>query len=405
LRTRVIYVTAQLPYGATEPFLIAEIAELERQGCDVKIVPVRPRGNVVHTEAAELLPKAACLPLLSGAILRSALAETVRSPSSVVRALLSLRRSRNALILLKNLAVFPKAVWLGRYARRESADHIHAHWAGTSATLAMLASQTSGISWSCTAHRWDISENNLLRLKARRACFIRAISVHGAEELARIVGDPSWAPWLLHMGVTLPSRPTSSPPEPPLRVVTAARLVEKKGHVYLIDAAKRLQGRGVSIRVEFAGDGPLAPSLQEHVVHLGLANDVVFLGGIPHHELLREMSGGRWHVSVLPSIVTTSGQLEGIPVSLIEAMACGLPVVATESGGIPELLSDGAGLLVPPADSEALAEALERIAGDPALRTTLAERGRRRIEEAFSVAEIASALHSRFRECAETSLS
>jgi colanic acid/amylovoran biosynthesis glycosyltransferase len=400
----VIYITVQLPYGTTEPFLIAEIMELERQGCDVTIVPVRPKGNVVHSDAAELLPKSACLPILSWAIIRSTLAETVRSPSTVVRALLSLRRSRNARIFLKNIAVFPKAVWLGRYARRVSASHIHAHWASTSATLAMLASQTSGISWSCTAHRWDITENNLLRPKARRACFIRAISLHGAQELAGIVGDPSWAPWLLHMGVTVPNRPTSSPPEPPLRVVTAARLVEKKGHVHMIDAVKRLQRRGVSIQVEFVGDGPLASSLQEHVVRLGLANDVVFLGGIPHEELLREMSGGRWHVAVLPSIVTTSGQLEGIPVSLIEAMACGLPTVATESGGIPELLSDGAGLLVPPGDVEALARALERIAGDRALRTTLAERGRERIEEAFSVGEIASSLHARFRECSRTSL-
>jgi colanic acid/amylovoran biosynthesis glycosyltransferase len=393
-------VTAQLPYGVGEPFIVAEIEELVRQGCDVVVVPVRPQGKIVHGDAHDLLPRAMSSPLVSGAILRSALAEVLRAPAPVMRALVSLLRSRTPHILLKNLAVFPKALWLARYARRRGADHIHAHWAGTSATLAMLASQISGVSWSLTAHRWDIAEDNLLGLKARRACFVRAISAHGAEELARIVGEPSCAPWVLPMGVRLAARPASFPPEPPLRILTAARFVEKKGHIYLVDAVSRLKERGVSVRVELAGDGPLASSLQLQVQRLALQDEIVFRGGLPHEELLHEMSGGRWHVAVLPSVVTSSGELEGIPVSLIEAMACGLPTIASESGGIPELLGDDAGVLVPPGDAEALAEALERVAADRDLRVTLAERGRKRVEETFAIERIAAALHVRFRECA-----
>jgi colanic acid/amylovoran biosynthesis glycosyltransferase len=395
----VIYVTALLPTGDGEPFIIPEIAALERQGCDVTVIPVRPKGKVVHADALQLIPKAAILPLLSGAILRSALLEVATAPGRVVRALLSLRASRTPGILLKNLAVLPKALWLARYARRVGADHLHAHWASTSATLAMLASQVSGIPWSFTAHRWDISENNLLGVKARHARFVRVISAHGGEELRGIVSRPAWSPWLLHMGVSLRAPPgPSDGDEPPLRVLTAARLVEKKGHVYLIEAVKRLKERGTSVRAEFAGDGPLAPSLRTLVADGGLEDDVVFLGPVSHEELLSEMSAGRWHVTVLPSIVTPSGQLEGIPVSLIEAMACGLPTIATESGGIPELLGDGAGLLVPPGDPEALARALACLAEDPALQASLAERGRKRVEEAFSVERVAAALHSRFRE-------
>jgi colanic acid/amylovoran biosynthesis glycosyltransferase len=405
LRTRVIYITAQLPYGATEPFLIAEIAELEQQECDVTIVPVRPKGNVVHSDAAELLSKAACLPLLSGAIMRSALAEAMRSPSAVVRALLSLRSSRDARILLKNFAVFPKALWLARFARRLGAEHLHAHWAGTSATLAMVASQVSGISWSLTAHRWDIPENNLLPLKARRACFVRAISARGADQLRVIVDEPTWSPWILHMGVRLPRMQARQPTEPPFRVLTAASLIEVKGHGYLIEAVRNLKERGVSLRAEFAGDGALEPSLRTRVKELGLENDVVFLGRVSHERLVSDMAGGRWDAAVLPSISPASVVQEGVSVFLMEAMACGLPVIGTESGAIPELLGDGAGVLVPPADSEALAQALDRMADDPAFRTTLAERGRKRIEEAFSVTEIASALHSRFRECSTASLS
>jgi colanic acid/amylovoran biosynthesis glycosyltransferase len=403
LRTRVIYITAQLPYGATEPFLIAEIAELERQECDVTIVPVRPKGTVVHADAAALLPKAVCLPLLSGGILWSALAESVRSPSRVVRAFFSLRRSRNARILLKNLAVFPKALWLARFARRLGADHIHAHWAGTSATLAMVAGRVAGISWSLTAHRWDIPENNLLRLKARRACFVRAISARGADELRGIVEEPGWSPWLLHMGVPVPPAPARPTAKPPFRVLTAGSLIEIKGHGFLIDAVRELKERSVSIRVELAGDGPLEQSLRARVRELGLEQEVVFLGRVSHDRLVGDMARGKWDAAVLSSVVAASVAQEGIPVFLMEAMACGLPVIGTQAGAVRELVGEGAGLLVPPADPEALAQALETIVGDPALRTTLAERGRRRIEEAFSAAEIASALHSRFRECAGAS--
>jgi glycosyltransferase involved in cell wall biosynthesis len=112
------------------------------------------------------------------------------------------------------------------------------------------------------------------------------------------------------------------------------------------------------------------------------------------------MSGGRWDAAVLPSVITGSGVQEGIPVSLVEAMARGLPAVGTESGGIPELLRDGAGIIVPPADSEALAEALATLAGDTALRATLAARGRKRVEDEFSGERVAAALLSRFGECA-----
>lgn len=397
----VIYVTAQLPYGATEPFVAAEIAELERQGCRIVIVPVRTKGAVVHGDARSLLPQTIAAPLLSGAIVRAAVAEAIAAPAVVGRALLAILRG-DARILLKNLSVFPKALWLARQARRLGARHLHAHWASTPATLAMLASRVSGVPWSFTAHRWDIAEDNLLALKVRDACFVRAISEHGAEELRAIVGDRVASPWVLHMGVALPAAQASgAAPERPFRILTAARFVEKKGHVHLLAALVSLKERGVSVRAELAGEGPLGPSLRRRTRDLGLEGEVAFLGNVPHEELVRGMAEGRWHAAVLPSVVTPSGELEGIPVSLIEAMACGLPAIGTDAGGTPELLRDGAGLLVAPEDSEALAEALAALAGDPAERRRLAHRGRRRVEESFASARIAASLQARFRECGD----
>jgi glycosyltransferase involved in cell wall biosynthesis len=302
---------------------------------------------------------------------------------------------------MRNLAVLPKALWLARRARHSGADHIHAHWASTPSTMAMLAARIADIPWSLTAHRWDIAENNLLREKAESACFVRVISEHGAEELSRITALDGFAPTVLHMGVDLPPSAQKEQHAEALRLVTPARLVEKKGHAYLLEAVRALQDREVDARVDIAGDGPMGPSLRRKAAELDLADDVRFLGTVPHDELLGRMEAGEWDVVVLPSVITESGELEGIPVALIEALARGLPAVGTETGGTPELLGGGAGVLVPPGDAGALADALQRLASEPALRAELASAGRARVEERFDVERIAAELGARFRDCAK----
>ena len=394
---QVVYVTARLPAGDGEPFIVTEALALARRGWDVTVVPVRGSGAIIHGDARRL--SAWSHPLLGPGIFGAALAEAVRRPGATARALGSLRSSRNGDVRRRNLAVFPKALWLARRARREGVDHIHAHWASTPSTMAMVAAGIAGISWSLTAHRWDIAENNLLGAKAKSACFVRVISAHGAEELRRTVALDGFAPVVVHMGVDLPA-PSDPDPDPEvLRILTPARLVEKKGHEHLLAAVGILRSRGVHVRADIAGDGPLGPALRQRAGELGVAADVAFLGTVSHEELLRRMDAGEWDAVVLPSVITASGELEGIPVALIEALARGLPAVGTETGGTSELLDDGAGILVPPADADALAESLSRLASEPELRAELAQAGRLRVEERFDVERVAEELASRFADC------
>jgi glycosyltransferase involved in cell wall biosynthesis len=395
---KLIYVTARLPYGRHEPFLIPEIDELGRRGNEVILVPAWPTGPLVHSDAKRLLSSSVCEPLLSFAVLRAGALEALRAPAACARAFFSLTHSRSPRILLKNISAYPKGLWLGRFARETGADHLHAHWAGVSATMAMIASEVSGIGWSLTAHRWDIVEGNLLSEKARRARFVRAINERGAQILEDVVMIPEWRPWVLHMGVQLPeSRAEGFPPEPPLRVLMPANFVAVKGHRSLIEAVDLLARRGAAVHLEFAGDGSLEPAIRRQVRRLGLGHRVGFLGRLSHELLLERLGNGTWHVVVLPSVMTAIGEEEGIPVALMEAMACGIPVIGTETGGIPELLRDGAGLVVPPNDSEALAEALHSLVGRPALRSELGAEGRKRIDEQFRVETVAQALDERFR--------
>jgi glycosyltransferase involved in cell wall biosynthesis len=395
---RILYVTTSLPYGPGEAFIIPEIKALLRRGHEVRIAPRSPRGPVVHGDAAPLVPLTVRQPLASGAVLRAALAEAGRHTGRAAAALGALGASRSPLVRLKNLAVFPKGLWLARLARQWHATHIHAHWAAATASVALVASAVSGIPWSFTAHRFDIVANNLLALKVQKATFARFISQSGME-MARALGidglDAKGC--VLHMGVDLPTDcPGGAAGTDPMVLLCPANLLPVKGHKYLIDAVALLKERGRRVSLWIAGQGELRERLERQVAEAGLGGEVRFLGQLSHAELLGLYEEGRVGVTVLPSIDLGNGEHEGIPVALIEAMGHGVPVVSTTTGGIPELLEDGAGLLVPPQDECALAEAIERLLDDPRLRADLGCAGRQRVVEEFATEAVVAELLARF---------
>jgi colanic acid/amylovoran biosynthesis glycosyltransferase len=400
---RIIYVTSSLPHGKKEAFIIPEIRELKRRGHEVLIVPTYPRGDVLHGDAKPLMSHVISRPLLSAGVARAAVRQFIGNPTGASEVLSCLFRSRNAGILLRNLAVYPKGLWLAEVAREWRADHIHAHWSTVPATMALIAGKVSELPWSITAHRFDIAENNLLAVKARRACFMRAINRRGAREIADRISPGTPPPSVIHMGVEMPSAEGAEHSHhngriP--RVVVPANLLEVKGHAYLLGAVRLLSERGVEVRLDLAGDGPLRDQLAGEVERLGLRDRVTFLGLVPHEKLLARMQAGGWDMLVLPSIVTDSGEKEGIPVAIIEAMSRGLPVVSTATGGIPELFEgvDDA-LLVPPRDPAALAEGIESLIKAPGLRERLIESGRRRVEEGFAVERVVGELVKRIEAC------
>ncbi len=296
-------------------------------------------------------------------------------------------------MLLKNLAVMPKGLWLARVARQRGVDHIHAHWAGTSATVALIASVISGIPWSFTAHRWDISENNLLVGKVRAATFARVIDAQGKQELMALVGSDQNKLRLIHMGVAMrpPSGERPMGPAGGLRVVMGARFVEVKGHRYALEAIARLKAAGVYVTLHCAGHGPLKAKMEKYACTLDVLDRVEFLGVIDHGKFLTELWNPAWHVALLPSIETGKNK-EGIPVFLMEAMAAGLPVVATRTGGIPELLESGAGVLIPERDANAIADALLKLATDSGFRRELTLAGIRRVQDQFNLESTVSRL-------------
>ena len=379
----IIYITASLPYGSAEPFSVPEIEGLRRLGHRVTVVPMHPSGQVIHVKN-DWLEGVVTEGLVSPRIVWSMLKGIGKWRKQIVRAAALVAKSRNLGIVAKNALVFSKGVWLAEMAQRLRADHIHANWASCPATIGLVASELSGIPWSFTGHRVDIQGNNLLDLKAERATFVRFISESG-RHLARSVGSTLAAEQaeVVHLGVLLPPRCTENrdakaASEVPV-VLCAANLYGLKAHEDLIHAVKILHSRQIFCELWLAGDGPLRKSLQQLVLMLDLAGSVKFLGQLPHDEIIAFYRSGRISCTVLASLI------EGIPVSLMEAMSFGVPVVATGVGGIPELLGGGCGIIVPPRDPVALANGIAEVLTDDGVRVGLARAGRQRIEAEYSV--------------------
>jgi glycosyltransferase involved in cell wall biosynthesis len=336
------------------------------------------------------------LPVISPMILGYAAVSFVRSPRRMGRALAEIiKGGANLRVLMKNLVVFPKAVYVARLIQQFGAHHIHAHWASVPATMALVVSRLTGVSWSFTAHRWDIAENNLLRTKIRTAVFGRVVSLNGRDKVLKILGENTCSNLLvIHMGTTLPDQHDTcfAKNSREFQIACIGNLLEVKGHRYLIQACKLLRERGFQFVCHIIGGGPFRWNLETLAHHLGLQECVQFRGSIPHDEVIRVLQRREIDVVVHPSIETSSGEHEGIPVALMEALANRVPAISTESGGIPELLGDGAGVLVKPGDPNALADAIQRVMEDFAYRASLVETGFAKVSVDFNIHKVADRL-------------
>lgn len=386
---KVVYITAHAPFGRGETFVIEEMLAVAQQEVELLIVPRNPPKEIFHDEARRLFSQTMWLPLCSGRMLFVFLKALLLNPRLWGILGRIFRYSRTPKILLKNLIVTPKAVFVAGLLRKAGAGHIHAHWGSTTATMAWIAAELSRIPWSVTLHRWDIAEDNLLKLKAERAAFMRCISEDGRKELLSIIGETYQEKVkVLHMGVRVPVvlSPEIGPSRPDFVLACPANLVPVKGHRFLVEACELLIKKGIkNLRCLIVGDGPLEGEIRRQVAELELEEVIKFLGRLPHEQLMKLYEKREVDAVVLPSITTEDSEREGIPVALMEAMAYGIPVISTNTGGIPELLSEGAGIVVKEKDARELAAAIEGLLKDKNLAAETGKKGRQKVEEEFNL--------------------
>jgi colanic acid/amylovoran biosynthesis glycosyltransferase len=265
--------------------------------------------------------------------------------------------------------------------RKDPPSRIHSQWIHSCGSVGMYGAWLLGVPFSFTGHAADLfRERAALRDKIRRADRIVCISNIGEGT------DPAKL-MTVYCGIdTSHFRPLARERmEPPLRIRSAGRLVEKKGFADLIDACALLRDRGVPFNCIIGGSGPLDQALRDRIAARGLDGMVQLTGESLKQERIPEFMSGA-DVFCLPCVWAKDDDVDGLPQMLMEAMACGLPSVSTRLVGIPDLIEHGrGGLLVEPGDVEGIADAIEQLFLDADLRMRLAAGGRTRVLEAFDL--------------------
>jgi glycosyltransferase involved in cell wall biosynthesis len=287
------------------------------------------------------------------------------------------------------------AVAMWRLCRKRCYDVVHIHWAMPHALFGWIARWTCGARIVTTFYgvelRWTVSGLWPLRWLVKRAARssdrVVAISRHTAEDVRRL-GRTDVAVIPYTIGLEPDAAERLPKPAGPFTVLFVGRLVERKGVQVLLAALRHLPG-DVAARAVIVGDGPELHRLRTTAARLGVAGQVTFAGRVPPDELRRAYRTA--DVFVLPAVVDSRGDTEGLGVVLLEAMHHGVPVVGSDLGGITDIVEhERSGLLVPAGDPEALAQAVARLAREPTLARRLAEAGYERATRDFGWPRIVS---------------
>jgi colanic acid/amylovoran biosynthesis glycosyltransferase len=386
----------------TDTFIKREIRSLQRSGTEICVISVWKPRQLETT--AEIMKEWSAdtyflLPTSSFLIAKTLIFSLLRFPFRFFSTLrLALATSRPGFAgFTYQLFYFVEAVLAADVMRRKGIDHVHNHIGDQSGTVTMLAANFTQIGYSITFHGWPVffdAAGSRIKEKVLRATFTRAISYFCQSQLMMFSGCNDMGRFkVVHCGLDLDRYPYRRPRERISNIFCAARLSPEKGLEFLIQAVRSLLDQGHELNLRLAGDGPKKEELQALAKELKLSDRVHFLGFLGEDDVIRELQA--CDLFVLPSFV------EGLPVSAMEALAIGVPVVATNIAGTSELIEDGrTGLLVRPSDSNALADAIVKMITDYDFRLAIAENGRRKVVSEFDVKKESEKLNaSLLRSC------
>jgi colanic acid/amylovoran biosynthesis glycosyltransferase len=381
-RLRLLYVIGTYP-SLTTTFIDREIEALRRRGVVVQVVSLRrPDHPLSPAQRRAQREVRYVLPVGGRELLAGQLSAVFRTPWRYLRTLAFLltRPHPSGRARWRTVLHVGMAVQVARMvATGPPVDHVHAHFVDRAATVAMVVSRLTGLPYSATAHARDIYvEPVLLREKLAGARFVATCTRYNATHLTAIVGHAADVRCVHHGIDAAAHTPASGGPTtragPPL-LLAVAQLREKKGLGDLLDAVAQLRDRGYRFRCEIVGEGPLRATLERHIEERSLDDVVTLTGALPHPAVVERYR--RATVFTLPCVTAADGDRDGIPNVILEAMATGLPVVATRHSGIPEVVEHGSsGLLVEPHDVTGLTDALARVLDDPRWGAELGRRGR-----------------------------
>lgn len=236
----------------------------------------------------------------------------------------------------------------------------------------------------------DYPAGLMLARKIEAADLVVCVSWFGRAQGMRLVDPSEWEKMhVVRCGLPFDRIPLKSPASENKTIICVGRLSPEKGQAGLLRAFAKVRSSHPELELRLVGDGPERGALGALTKELGLSGAVTFAGRLPEEETLAEIA--RSDLLVLPSF------MEGLPIVLMEAMAVGVPVIASRVAGIPELVEDGAsGLLFTPSNWDGLASAIERLLGDEALQAKLTERAKAIVAAEFDTRKSATELANLF---------
>ena len=399
-KPKVAYILKMFP-RFSETFILSEILELERSGVDVTVFSLkRPNDPRRHADVDKVQAPITYAPQFTwgeawkfvGPHLRL-LAQNPRRYLKTARRALRKRRWGAVKRFLQAGYIAPKLQDAG-------ITHVHAHFASSATSVSQYINQLIGMGFSFTAHAKDIYietvADNVLARKMNAARFVVTVSDYNVEHLSGLAPNANLTRIYNGLDLTTFAPNGIQPDETPL-VLAVGRLVEKKGFDDLIRAVAILRDRGVTFRTEIVGAGGEEQKLRDLIEELHVGDIVTLAGPIPREDLIKLYP--RATVFAAPSVVGKDGNRDGLPTVLIEAMALGVPVIATPVTGIPELVRDGeTGQIVPERAPEELADAIQRAIQNPQWNRDLARNGRALVEERFDLTRNVAELRELFEK-------
>lgn len=395
---RVAFLVDLFP-ALTETFILSQITGLIDKGLDVSIhATARERSRRWHADVAkyDLISRTIYsdgFPTHKAGRLAQLAWQLLRRPGPVRRAQIRAMKSRHESFLLPYLV----PDWAGR-----DYDIIHAHFGPLGLRAVALRDACKlRARVTVTLHGYDMS--SYLRDRGpgvyddlfKRADMLLPISSRWRDKLIAM-GCPEDKVQVHRMGIDCTAFAFTARQKAhaePLKLLSVARLVEKKGIAYAIEAVRKLKENGLNVRYSIVGDGPLRPNLERLTAEFGLSDRISFLGPMDQESVRQQFYAS--HVFVCPSVTASNGDQEGIPVVLMEAMASGMPVIATRHSGIPELVQDGiSGKLVEENDVEGLARAAGWLAEKEPHWAAMGAAGRKKVEEEFNSSRLTQDLIS-----------
>ncbi|HEX2475685.1 MAG TPA: glycosyltransferase family 4 protein [Lacipirellulaceae bacterium] len=390
---RVAYVLKRYP-RFSETFIVNEILAHEAAGVELSIFALRPPADS-HFQPAIARVRAPVTYLQNGSV-------RANDFWNLLQPRLKNRPERLKRLVgaadCEGLDVF-QALQLAQMLQERGVDHIHAHFATSAASVARMASLMTGIPFSFTAHAKDIFHEYVdpaaLQEKLTDAASVVTVSDFNREFLHRQFGCADEKLRRIYNGLPLESFPFEVPRNRSPLTLGVGRLVEKKGFSDLIAACAILDEQHIDFRCEIIGSGELEAALRHQIDESQLGGKVELRGSLPTDEVVRSFR--RAAVLAAPCITASTGDRDGLPTVLLEAMAVGTPCVATSVTGIPEVVRNRkTGLLIEERNPAALAAALRQILNDEGLRVQLAQSARQLIEERFDIEQNSAQLRALF---------